>query len=813
MKRLILFLSISFLFLTTLLAYSDDARFTVSGRVTDQLGAALPGATVVLEKSYLGTSTGLDGSFEIRGVRQGDYLIRISYMGYETVAEPLKVDKNVIADYQLMPATIVADEIVVKGTRAGSQTPVTYTEINRGTIEKLNFASDIPYLLTMVPSLVETSESGSGIGYTNFRIRGSDPSRINVTIDGIPLNDAESQQVFWVDLPDLAGSISDIQVQRGVGTSTNGAGAFGASVNLRTDNPSETPYAAFSSTYGSFNTIKASVKAGTGLLGNRFMFDLRLSGLQSDGYVDRSGSRHTSVFATGVYKLRKGRIKANLIHGNEVTGISWWGIPYDSLETNRTFNPAGMYTDMNGETKFYHNQIDNYTQTHTQLIFNWQFNKNLYLNAAGHFTRGLGYYEQYKEEQALADYGLPTIRIEGFYPVFITHTDLIRRKWMYNYYGGMVFNLHYNSDRLNLTLGGGGNRYIGDHFGRLIWMRNSGTTEKDYRWYLNGATKDDFNLYGKINYHAGDRVTIYGDLQYRFINYGMSGFDDDLRNLYMDKTYNFFNPKAGIYYRISSNHQAYLSVSVANREPTRADFKDAAGDSTATPLPERMIDFEAGYKYSSSITALGVNLYYMTYHNQLVPTGELSNVGYPVMTNVESSYRAGIEMTAGIKPVERLEINGNITLSRNIIKDYTEYYIDYITATDEELYLSKYLGDVNIAYSPAIVAASDIGFKISREIAVHLVSKYVGFQNFDNTSNSVRALNPYFVNSMRIDCELPVKKLEKMELQLLVNNLFNTEYISNAYGGNYYIDGEEYSWASYYPQAGINWLARLTVRF
>lgn len=384
---------------------------------------------------------------------------------------------------------------------------------------------------------------------------------------------------------------------------------------------------------------------------------------------------------------------------------------------------------------------------------------------------------------------------------------------MYNYFGGMIFNLHYKRDRFETTFGGGGNRYLGDHFGRLIWMRTAGPNEKDYRWYLNGATKDELNFYGKMNFHATDRISIFGDLQYRYIGYEMAGLDDDLRDLAMNKRYNFFNPKAGIFFRISSNHETYLSAAVAHREPTRADFKDSAGDSTAMPLPERMIDLEAGYRYTASIATVGLNFYYMAYSDQLVPTGELSNVGYPVMTNVESSYRAGMEITAGIKPVKRLNIDGSLTLSRNIIRDFTEYYVDYNTATGEELYLSKNLGNVNIAYSPGIVAAADIAFNAFKGVDLHLLSKYVGYQYYDNTSNAVRSLNPYFVNNLRIDYELPVKRLEKVEVQLLVNNLFNSDIVSNAYGGNYYVDGTEYSWAGYFPQAGINWLARLTIRF
>ncbi|MCA1756875.1 MAG: TonB-dependent receptor [Bacteroidales bacterium] len=795
---------------------NDEIKYTIRGRVSDIVGDPLPGATVVLEETYLGAVAGYDGYYSIEGVRGGSYNIRVSFIGYGTVVSKVLVDSDIVKDFELEFSSVTADEIVVKGTRAGTRTPVTFSEIKSDEIKKKNFATDITHMLSMVPSLVETSESGIGVGYTNFRIRGSDPSRINVTIDGIPVNDSESQQVFWVNMPDLAGSVSDIQIQRGVGTSTNGSGAFGATVNLRTENPSSVPYAEISSTWGSFNTIKGSAKLGTGLIGERFMMDMRLSGLKSDGYVDRSGSDHTSLFATAVYNLSKGRFKLNLLHGNERTGISWWGVPYDSLATNRTFNPAGMYTNEDGETAYYHNQTDRYTQTHVHLIFNWQFSPHLYLNAAGHFTRGLGYYEQYREDESLEDYGLNpfTINEPGFFPVVIYSSDLVRRKWLYNHFKGVTYSLHYNSGPIEIIVGGGANRYLGDHFGRIIWMRYAGFTEKDYRWYLNGATKDDINVYTRINYSAGEKLSLYGDLQYRYIGYRMAGHDDDLRDLTMEHNYNFFNPKAGLFYRFSANHESYLSVAVANREPTRANYKDAAGDPESMPQPELMTDLEAGYRFNSVLSTAAVNLYFMNYRDQLVPTGELSNTGYPIMTNVESSYRAGIELTASVKPLSRVRMDAALTLSRNRIRNFTEYYIDYISATDEEVPSSKFLGDVDIAYSPSVVGMAGIAVDPLKNLTLTLTGKYVGSQYFDNTMNSERGLNPYFTSSLRVDYSpLTGKLAEKADIQLLVNNIFNSLYVSNAYGGNWYVDGQEYSWAGYFPQAGINFMARLTVRF
>ncbi|HUS85661.1 MAG TPA: TonB-dependent receptor [Bacteroidales bacterium] len=803
----ILFISSSILLRSNVV----PSRYSISGSVGDESGNPLSGATIILEGTYLGTSSGLNGTFILRKIPEGIYNLKVSYLGYATVVKEIELWSDVTLDITLTPTSIVADEIIVKGVRASSETPVAFTELNSELIRKLNTGQDIPYLLSRVPSLVETSEAGTGIGYTNFRIRGTDPSRINVTIDGIPLNDAESQQVFWVDMPDLAGSVDDIQVQRGVGTSTNGAAAFGASVNLKTVNPSEEAYAEVSTSYGSFNTFKGSLKAGTGLLKEKFVMDIRISGLMSDGYIQRSGSSHRSLFMTSAYKLTKGRLKVNFIHGEEVTGISWWGVPADSLAANRTYNPAGKYVNSFGLLEHYHSQEDNYTQTHFQLIYNWQFNKNLYLNIAAHFTRGLGYYEQYREDDDLSDYGLSSWVYAGL--IEIKSTDLVRRKWMFNYFGGMVYNLHYNKNRLEADLGGGFNRYLGDHFGRIIWMRHAGTTEKDFLWHTNGALKDDFNIFGKINFQMTEKLNLFTDLQYRYIYYSMNGDDDDLRELNLNKKYHFINPKAGLFYRFSARHEAYTSFSVANREPTRANFKDAAGDPAAMPRPECLLDLESGYRYKSALSNLGINLYYMIYKDQLVPTGELSNVGYPIMTNVEKSHRAGIELLAGIKPFRMLEWNASLTLSKNKIRDHTEYYTDYENFTGELFYLSKFLGDVDIAYSPSVIASNEFSVYPARNLAIHIISKYVGKQYFDNTASDLRKIDPYLVSNLRLDYSFSLKMIERIDLQLQVNNLLNNMYLSNGYGGYWYEDGEEHNWAYYFPQAGINYITRLTIRF
>lgn len=810
MKKFLFNCSVLFLLVSNAFPLGQDNQWIISGKVTDEDGKVLPGASVIIQDTYLGTTTDSRGKFNFKPMKPGDYIIEVSYLGYKPETREVKLNRDVYLEFKLEVAIISAEEVMVIGNRASPTTPVSYSNLEREEIEKLNTGQDLPYLLSSTPSLVETSESGAGLGYTNFRIRGTDPSRINITIDGIPINDPESQQVFWVNMPDLASSVSDIQVQRGVGTSKNGAAAFGASVNFQIETPSDEPYAEISSSLGSFNTFKAMLKVGTGIIKERFKFDIRISGLTTDGYIDYSGSDHRSLLLTGLYNSKIGTFKTNIILGEEITGISWWGVPEEVLDTARTYNPAGEYTDVFGTKRYYKDQKDNYEQYHFQLLYKKALNDHLQLSAAYHFTYGAGFFEQYKEDQLLSDYKLPDWIIG---PVVIDQVDLIRRKWMFNNFYGGIADVKYNRDKVSLSVGAGLNRYIGDHFGRIMWMRYAGWTEKDYEWYFNSALKSEVNMYARIDYRLTERLNIFADAQYRYINYIMEGEDDDLLDLGLDKKFNFFNPKAGVFMKIDPNQDVFFSLSVANREPTRANYKDAKGDPEAMPQPETLYDFEAGYKLTRSRFRAGVNLYYMYYIDQLVPTGELSNVGYPIMTNVGQSYRAGAEFNASLKPFAFLEWDFNTTMSRNRIKNFVEHYVDYNSSTSEEIPMQKELGDVNIAYSPAIIVNSDICLSPFTNLELHLISKYVGKQYFDNTNSEDRIINPYFVNDMRLDYEFALKGVKNIAAQLQVNNIFNSLYESNAYGGNYYIDGEEATWAYYFPQAGINYLARLVLSF
>jgi iron complex outermembrane recepter protein len=803
------------LLFAAIVLFSDAFGFqekggAVRGKVTDDSGNPLAGAGITIENGFFGVHSNSDGLYVLEGLRTGIYRVRFSFLGYETKTVEINVSGESTVNVSLVQKTLEAGEVIVNATRAGDHSPMAYVTIDNDALKNQNTGQDIPYMLSLTPSLVETSEAGTGIGYTSLRIRGTDANRINVTIDGIPLNDPESQQVFWVDLPDLASSTDNIQVQRGAGTSSNGAAAFGATVSIQTKSPENEPYAQISTSYGSFNTNKNTITASTGLLANKFAFMMRLSQIHSDGYVRRTWSDHRSAYLSGVYRSGRSRLQINVIMGEEHTGISWWGVPKEMLSVDRRYNPAGEYTDENGITKYYNNESDNYFQNHYQLLYSIKIKDALNFNAAVHFTSGKGYYEEYKDNDALSGYGLPAITIGDS---TISSTDLIRRKWMKNDFSGAIWSLKYKKEKLEAVLGGGANYYYGDHFGRIIWMRNAGNLENEYQWYLGHGVKSEMSLYGKADYSVTDKISLFGDLQYRYIHYNINGIDDDLKVLNSNHKYGFFNPKAGLFFSITPRQDAFLSFSVANREPTRSDFTEAAGDPDATPRPETLYDSELGYKMRGNKYSLGINLYGMYYNDQLVPTGELSSTGYSIMTNVAKSYRLGSEITAGIKPANFFSWDLSITMSRNKIMDFTEYYTNYNTTDWSQEYKSKKLGIVDIAYSPDMTSSSDMNFRVSKIIEIHLISKYVGSQYFDNTMNRNRKIDPYFVNNLMASFSPVIKGLKSAEFQLLVNNIFNVKYENNAYGGNWYEDGEEKTWSYFFPQAGINFMLKAGLTF
>ncbi|MDR3227593.1 MAG: TonB-dependent receptor [Prevotellaceae bacterium] len=715
------------------------------------------------------------------------------------------------------------DEIQVIATRAESKTPVTHSSLTKSLIKSSNYGQDVPFLLTLMPSTVATSDAGAGIGYTGVRIRGVDATRINVTTNGVPLNDAESHSLYWVNMPDFVSSVADIQVQRGVGSSTNGAGAFGASINMRTEAIDNEPYGNVSLSAGSYNTHREIVKLGTGILKNHFALSARLSNINSDGYIDRASSRLRSYFAQGAYYGNRAVVKFITFGGKEKTYHAWDGIDAEQMAKNRRYNPCGEIQDDNGNvTGFYDNQTDNYLQRNYQLLYNQILNEKWNFNATLHYTRGDGYYEEYKNARTLVEYGLQPFVADG---ATIKKTNLVRRKQMDNDFFGGVFSLNYKTQKLSASLGGGINRYVGNHWGNVIWVKNYiGNIDANHEYYRNYTGKTDANIFAKANYEIAKNLNVYADLQYRQINHKINGENDNwdwinekMQGLTVDNAYRFFNPKFGFYYQINKTSNAYASFAVANKEPTRNNFTDAKFN--ATPKSEQLLDYELGYNFRNNIFNFDATLYLMNYKNQLVLTGETNDIGEPLTDNVAKSYRAGIELAAGIKFTDWLTWNVNATFSKNKIKNYTEYLDDY----DEDwnaLYTqtANYIGTATIAYSPSVIAGSLLSAKFGN-FTTALHSVYVGKQYVTNSEQDDLSLDAYFLNNIRIDYSLQTKSLGTLNFGITVNNIFGKKYSSNGWGSSAYIkDAAENvvyrsNYMGYYPQATCNFMINLSVTF
>lgn len=822
MKRVFLIVS-----LFTFVAIQGIAQ-SLTGKVHDENNQPLPGVNVSILNSFMGTSTNVNGDYSLK-LQPGKYLVKFSFIGYKDQTKEFQISsRDVSMDIRLERNALMTEDVIVEATRINKRTPGSFEDLGGDELEQNRLVQDIPYMIQLTPSVVATSETGTGVGYTSFRIRGSDPTRINVTIDGIPYNDAESQGTYWVNMPDFGNSVSSVQIQRGVGTSTNGAGAFGGTMNFKTKALSNKAYAEMDAFGGSYNTMKASVKAGTGLINDHFSMDARYSRVLSDGYVDRAFVDHEAFQFSAAYRSEKDLLKASFIRGKQRTGITWWGNPEDSLASNPTFNPAGLYLDENGNLQAYEGQTDNYIQNHYHLHYTHMFTDHLNVNASVHYTQGSGYYEQYKDvdyenmygwgdmtDMSYATYGLPNPVVGGD---TLTTTDLIRRKWMANDFYGGIFSANYKNGRWNASLGGGWNRYDGDHYGRLVWMRNAGGTELDHQYYLNTGVKDDANVYAKVNYAVTEDLNVYGDVQYRHINYDLTGTDDDLmpdgspRDLTQEHQFDFVNPKAGVFYEISDNMNAYASFAMGHREPTRTHFKDATGDPLKIPKAESMLDYELGYRFQISQLALGVNFYYMDYTDQLVPTGEKNSVGYDIMTNVEDSYRTGVELMGAVRLSKWMDWNVNMTLSQNKIRNFT-YWASYYDDAWNETYESRTLDETDIAYSPSVVGASRLTVHPIESLDLSIVTKYVGEQYFDNLSSENRKLDAYLVNNLELSYSFSTKQISEIALRFQVNNVLNQMYSNNAYGGVWYEQGVEKTWAYYFPQAGIHFMGGITLRF
>ncbi|MBX2951950.1 MAG: TonB-dependent receptor [Leadbetterella sp.] len=709
------------------------------------------------------------------------------------------------------------NEVVVKATRANEKTGMAYSNVSQTAIKKQNLGQDLPFLLNQLPSVVVTSDAGTGVGYTGIRIRGTDPTRINVTLNGIPYNDSESQGVFWVNMPDFASSVQSIQVQRGVGTSTNGAGAFGASVNVNTLQLNRDPFAEVNVSGGSFNTLKTNFIASSGLLNDKFVFDARLSRIGSDGFVDRASSDLRSYYLSGGYYFKNSFIRLNHFAGKEVTYQSWNGIPQaladgdmkglDAYIKRNWYNEAHKKELLARGRKFnyynYENEVDNYAQSHWQLISSFGLGKKWRLNPTLFYTKGDGYYEQFKDGEDLEEYGLSYIRIGE---ETITETDLIRRKYLDNAFYGGVWSLDYEgTGKLTGSLGGGFNKYEGGHFGEVIWAQYFSDGKINHRYYDNNSTKTDFNLYGKLYYALAQNWNAYLDLQYRRVGFDMLGTGDVLQQLSFRNTWSFFNPKIGLTYRLSDNASAYVSYAKGTKEPNRTDFVDTA---PKVPNPEKLHDFEAGYKLNTSRWAAEANLYFMNYKDQLVLTGQINQVGEAIRMNVPDSYRAGIELQVGGKITEKLTLMANVALSRNKIKALT-YTVPASDGTPDEVTHYK---DTDISFSPNVISGGNITYTVAKGLNISLLPKYVGKQYLDNTSSENKKLDGYFVSDLNVSYTPRAAKLKDLNFTLLVNNIFNKEYESNGYTYSY-IYGDKVTENFVFPQAGINVLAGVRVRF
>ena len=707
-------------------------------------------------------------------------------------------------------------EVTVTSIRANQQSAVTFSDIKSAEIEKRNLGQDIPYLLSLTPSFITTSDAGTGVGYTGFRVRGTDANRVNITVNGVPLNDPESHGVFFVNMPDFASSLSSVQVQRGVGTSTNGAAAFGASINMQTEGLQTKPYAEVNSSFGSYNTNKNTLKAGTGLLNDHWAFDARLSNVTSDGYIQRAWVDMKSYYFSGGYFNGNTALKFITFGGKEKTYQAWNGVSAENLATDRTYNELGKYTDVNGNTQYYSDQTDNYNQTHYQLHLNQVFTPELYLNATAHYTRGKGYYEEYKSDRYYDEYSMIPAVVDG---ETLYTTDLVRRKWLDNHFGGLTFALNYDKENVKASLGGGLNRYDGEHYGQVLWARYANNLDPEHAYYLSHSVKDDANIYAKTVVTLLGQLYATADLQYRYIHHTMNGENDKfdwnnmtMRPLDIDKTFHFFNPKIGLTWKINQSSDMYGSFSIANREPTRNNFTEAGINEK--PVSERLYDTELGYRFVSSRFSASANAYYMKYKNQLVLTGKVSEIGELLTSNMPDSYRAGFELIAGVKITDNLKWDGNVSLSQNKILNYQDvaYVWDADWSISDEVITS--FESTDIAYSPNIVANSIFTWQI-KQFEVGFNSVYVGKQYLDNTSSNDRAIDAYFVNNLILKYSVPVKKLKALDFQLMINNLFNETYETNGYAWSEYYEGDDtrYSYKYLFPQAPTRFLASVTLKF
>lgn len=842
-----------------------QAQFTISGKVFGRTkGVTVPGCVITIDSSMYVAVTDSKGDYIIRGVKPGIYILRATMLGFVTEVRRIVLMQDFIQDFILSADPVMVAEFEVSSTRV-LQPNGTIRNISANEIERFNDARDLPMMLNITPSVVVTSDAGNGTGYTGLRIRGSDGTRINVTVNGIPINDSESQGVFWVNMPDLASGLSSMQIQRGAGTSTNGTGAFGASLNMQTGRNLDTPFAELTTVAGSFNTRRHTLQLGTGWKKfeeprggtdpgrhgpqplREWSFEGRLSAINSDGYIDRAASDLKSYYIQGAYRTSKTLVRAISFAGHEKTYQSWWGTPQAVYEGNDTalishyYNNLGSIYEVpldsvnlfnSGKTYNYYTypqQVDNYRQDHYQLHVTHNFSSTLTFHAAGHYTYGRGYYEEYKRNQNFDFYSLEPIQFTApgdtllflnpfdpsdtlFYDVFgdtvlhIDQGDVIRRRWLNNDFFGGIWSLQYRRNRLELIFGGAVNHYKGRHYGEVIWAEYAVNKEGTFEYYRNTSAKTEYSGYLKGRYILNYGLSIFGDIQYRYVNYSGKGIDNGGIQIDFARNFSFFNPKAGVDWR-NGRSSAWIYAGVAGREPVRADIIDAPEGNG--PKAEIMIDLEGGYSYAANIWRLDANIYYMHYKDQLVLTGALNDVGAPIRINVPESYRTGIELQSTVRVHRMITLSGNYTFSMNKIKKFTETLYDYTNGFDVVDSVHNY---TDISFSPAHIAAVQISFMPVKGMEIGWISKYVGSQYLDNTSNPDRSLNAYHVHDIMLSYLLKAKNFPDVKFSLWVNNILNRSYASNGYTYSY-IYGNLITENFVYPQAGINFMGGITLTF
>ena len=785
-----------FIIISVFITHIVNGQLTLTGRVTNNSDSLnLADCFLYLDSETVPFSTQENGSFRLENISSGKHSIRVLKEGFdERIHEfDLQKDEFLLLEMYLegtnpenaeIYTSLFTDEVIVRATRASDVTPTTKVSIDAEELAKENLGQDITYLLDHKQSIVSYSDGGNGIGYTSMRIRGSDMSRINFTINGIPYNDPESQSVFSVNIGDIASSVNDIQIQRGVGSSTNGAAAFGASVNLNTNKLNKKAYAEFNNSYGSFASLKNTVKLGTGLINNKFTLDARLSHIKTDGYIDRAHTKLWSYYLSGAYYAGNTIIRLNHFSGIETTYQAWNGVDRNTLESDRTFNISG--TDFLSTADPYDNEIDQYKQDHYQLFVAHQINNNWVANVGLFYIKGRGYFEQFKVQSRLMNYGLENVLIGSD---TIERTDLIRRRWLDNDFYGSTFSLNYQKmKKIDFTIGGAWNQYDGDHFGEIIWAQYASNSQIRDRYYENNGQKTDFNIFMKVNYSITKQLIGFADMQFRRVSYNVSGVDNDQQYMFYDVDYNFYNPKVGLTYLLTKQNKVYTSFAMANREPTRNDFID----NDKTPSHEKLYNLELGYEHKGKSLRFSTNYYYMYYKDQLVLNGALNDVGSAVRINVDQSYRMGIESAMGWDLANVLSFDANATWSINEINSF----IDENGVEHDK---------TKIAYSPQWIGGIQFGLNPFKGFSFSISNKFVGKQFLDNTTNNNLSLEKYRQSDIRFAYKVDTETLKDIEFTLLLNNFTNRDIVSNAY----VYAGEAY----FFPQAKFNFMAGVNFKF